>query len=118
MTVHEHPEKNMTNNLPAVLLLALLVPLAHGCGEGTEADATEGDMEARQVAALSALIGPAGGELVGEPGGPFGGVRVEVPEGALDAEVELRLEAVRHLAERDPIHRRRRAAHPSARGRL
>src|SRR5688572_22537370 len=38
---------------------------------------------------LSALIGPLGGTIAGPDEGLFAGVRVEIPEGALGAEVEI-----------------------------
>jgi hypothetical protein len=61
-----------------------LVWLASACGDGN------GD----EPLVLKGTIGAGGGELTGAAGGPFSGVRVVVPAGALTKEVELWVEGV------------------------
>lgn len=90
-------------------LLLPLLALGLACADETSGDnngdddefdwssATPGDDgagPAPEAAVLSALIGPDGGELVGDEDGPFAGVHVVVPAGALTYEVDLRIEGI------------------------
>lgn len=69
--------------LAVALTLAMF---ASACG-----DDPAGEEESEATSFLAATIGPDGGELAGEEGGPYDGVRVVVPPGALYDEVELRV---------------------------
>src|SRR5215213_3061234 len=48
-----------------------------------------GCLEASDEQALRGTVGPEGGELVGLPGTPFEGVRLEIPPGALSGTTAL-----------------------------
>jgi hypothetical protein len=73
----------------ALFTCALLGQAA--CGAETELAAESAEAA---TSALSLRIGPEGGELVGEAGSPFAGVRVVIPAGALAEPTTLTLQAV------------------------
>ncbi|MCB9650714.1 MAG: hypothetical protein H6730_29595 [Deltaproteobacteria bacterium] len=67
----------------AARLVAFAAALAAGTG-----CAEQGDPGASQTA-LSAIIGPAGGHLQGDRDGPYAGLELLIPAGALDADTEI-----------------------------
>ena len=76
-----------------VLLVALASMGLGACAEedpGIPGDDGAGPPPPPEV--LTARIGPAGGTVEGEAGGPFDGFRLVVPAGALASDVELRIE--------------------------
>jgi hypothetical protein len=67
-------------------LVAMTVAAALGCdqaGDGLTASPDAGATTIATQGALHAMMGPAGGELVGARGTPFEGVKLTVPAGAL-----------------------------------
>jgi hypothetical protein len=77
--------------------LALLAPfsLALGCAaDHVDPAPNAGVPTATDGAALSATIGPDGGELVGQPGTSLAGVSLSIPRGALAANTEITIKAI------------------------
>lgn len=72
----------------------LLVPLFLAALSSCSSDGTTADPAPASVAPPEKEIGPAGGEVVGDPDGPFAGFRLTIPPGALSSTVKVRLEAV------------------------
>jgi hypothetical protein len=69
--------------------------LALGCSADHVGDAGDANgATGKEAGSLSAVIGPEGGELVGEQGSPLQGVRLEIPKGALADKTEITLSAV------------------------
>jgi hypothetical protein len=86
--------------LPHVLLAAL--GLAAGCAaEGVSSEqpaAPSGVVGAPE--ALQGMIGPQGGELVGQPDTPFAGVKLQIPAGALADPTQI---SIRTLRSAEPL---------------
>ena len=84
--------------LRSLLHVAMAAAMLGACGSatnddpGTPGDDGKGPPGPPEV--LTATIGAAGGTLEGKEGGAFEGFRLVVPAGALDADVELRVEGV------------------------
>jgi hypothetical protein len=77
---------------------SLALALAQGCA--SDASATPEDVQSTQQS-LHAMIGPKGGELVGQAGTPFEGVKLVIPEGALQDPTDVSI-APLHDAEALP----------------
>lgn len=78
--------------LGLVVATVALTACASDEAEPTPPPASEGengDTQLPEAAALSATVGPAGGEIVGAPGSALAGVRLVVPAGALAADTEI-----------------------------
>src|SRR5689334_20275420 len=72
------PKQITRNGLGATMIALALGTLSNGCA-GTGDDGS----------GLHSLIGAEGGELVGAPGTPFEGVRVQIPAGAVSTPTDV-----------------------------
>lgn len=63
--------------------------LATACGSGSDGSVPNEAPSTSETARLEAVIGPEGGELVGQAGTPFEGVKMTVPAGAIASATKL-----------------------------
>jgi hypothetical protein len=99
---HQNNTASAHTPLRAKLLVAAL-GVATGCASQTdEADTQPARDIGAEAQALHALIGPEGGDLVGEAGSAFAGVKLHIPAGALLDPTEIH---VRPVAESNELPR-------------
>jgi hypothetical protein len=72
------------HGLGATMVALALATLGTGCAQ---------DGSGQDGSGLHALVGPEGGELVGAPGTPFEGVRVQIPAGAVATPTDVSVTA-------------------------
>lgn len=74
---------------------SIALALAQGCAANSKPDDVQSTQEG-----LHALIGPKGGELVGKDGTPFAGVKLVIPEGALQDPTDI---SITQLRDAEPL---------------
>jgi hypothetical protein len=103
-TLSKHPRKSTCTRIPRLGRTSAILPtlmaavwLGSGCAGDSQHDAAAVSGKPEN---LHGLIGPDGGDLVGQAGTPFAGVSLHVPAGALEDATDIE---VRPLNDAQPL---------------